>query len=181
MRLDLHTHILEATSFEPPSLQVAREVIVRAKAAGIDGIAITEHRNKHYGLALKKLIDDEFPGELLVIPGWEIEVSFGPNRDDEYQVVELFLDNGRVFRSYCHPGYPSSEIVINRVQGIEIDNLGHNWHIKKERVRDLAQQHGLLLLEVSDAHRLEDVGRNYTDVDLADLYARAIPMNQEGV
>ena len=177
VRLDLHTHILEATRFQPPSPQVAREVIARARAADIDGIAVTEHRNKEYGFAFKELVEQEFPGQLLVIPGWEIEVSFGPAKNDEYQVAELFLDGGRVFRCYCHPGYPSPEIVIDGVQAIEVDNLGHNWHINKERVKALAEEHGLLLLKVSDAHRLEDLGRNYTEVDLDDLYARAIPLN----
>ncbi len=176
MKLDLHTHIWEATGFVPPTPEVAQRVVQQVKGMGIDGIAVTDHRNKEYGFAFKKLVDERFPGQIMVIPGWEIEVRFGPGPNDEYQVVELFLPNGGVFRSYCHPGYPSPQIVIDDVQAIEVDNLVHNWHIDKEKVREVAQQHDLMLLKVSDAHRIEDVGRSFTEVDLKELYDRARPL-----
>ncbi len=175
MKLDLHTHIWEATGFAPLTSEVAQRVIQQIKDMGIDGIAITDHRNKDYGFAFKELVDSEFPGQIVVIPGWEIEVRFGPERNDEYQVVELFLPDGGTFRSYCHPGYPSLQIVVDNVQAIEIDNLQHNWHIDKKKVEEVAQEHDLMLLKVSDAHRIEDVGRNFTEVDLKELYDRARP------
>ncbi len=34
-----------------------------------------------------------------------------------------------------------------------------------------------LLMEVSDAHNLENIGLRYTEVELDDLYARAVPQS----
>lgn len=175
LKLDLHTHIWEATGFSEPTLQTVERVIRQVKDRGIDGIAITDHRNKKYGFAFKRLLDTHFPNEIVVIPGWEIEVRIGPGRNDEYQVAEMFLSEGKVFRSFCHPGYPTSKIVVDGVHAIEIDNLMHNWHIDKARVEEVARDHGLLMVKVSDAHRLEEVGSSYTEVTLEELYSRAKP------
>ncbi len=176
LKLDLHTHIWESTGFIDPTPEIAERVIRQVKDIGIDGIAVTDHRNKAYGFAFKRVVDEHFPGEILVIPGWEIEVKIGPGYNDEYQVAEMFLPEGGIFRSYCHPGYPTPKIVIDGVQAIEIDNLMHNWHIDKKKVRQVAQAHNLLLVKVSDAHRIEDVGTNYTELDLDELYRRALPV-----
>ncbi len=173
LKLDLHTHVWEATGFSEPTPQIVERVVKQVKDRGIDGIAITDHRNRNYGFAFKRLLDTHFPNEIVVIPGWEIEVRIGPGRNDEYQVAEMFLPNGGVFRSYCHPGYPTPKIVVDGVQAIEIDNLMHNWHIDKAKVQDVAREHGLLMLKVSDAHRLEELGSSYTELDLEELYRLA--------
>ena len=89
---------------------------------------------------------------------------------------ELFLDNGGVFRIYCHPGYYSPNIIIEEnIHAIEIDNYIHNWHIRKEQVREIAKTHSLMLVEVSDAHNLENIGLRYTEVDLEEIYRLAAP------
>ena len=176
VKLDLHTHIWEASRFVPPDKDIAWQVIEQVKRMGIDGIAVTEHRNKEYGFAFAELVQREFPNEIIVIPGWEIEVRYGPERNEEYQVLELFLPNDTLFRSYCHPGYPSLKTIIDGVQAIEIDNMTHNWHINKEEVQRIAQEHDLLLLKVSDAHLFKDIGSNYTEIEMEELYARARPI-----
>ena len=105
----------------------------------------------------------------------------------EYQVAELFLPSmdgmeGGVFRSYCHPGYYSPEIIIEQdIHAIEIDNYIHNWHIRKPQVRDKATTHGLILTEVSDAHNLENIGLRYTEIELSELYERAVKPVAMGV
>ncbi|MBI4233853.1 MAG: PHP domain-containing protein [Chloroflexi bacterium] len=175
VKLDLHTHVWEAFGFGPPTPEMARQVIAQVKRMGIDGIAVTDHRNKEFAFAFAELVDREFPGQILVIPGWEIEVRVGPGRNDEYQVAELFLPGERVFRCYCHPGHPLRQIVVNGVHAIEVSNLGHNWHINREEVLEVARRHNLLLFSVSDAHRLEDIGKAYTEVDMEELLARGQP------
>jgi hypothetical protein len=126
-------------------------------------------------------VDEHFPGEVIIIPGWEIEIRPPQNPFDEYQVSELFLDNGGVFRIYCHPGYYSPNIIIEEnVHGIEIDNYIHNWHIRKPQVVEIAKAHDLLLVEVSDAHNLENIGLRHTEVDLDELYRRASPAGTQG-
>ena len=38
---------------------------------------------------------------------------------------------------------------------------------------EVARTHDLLLLEVSDAHNLENIGLRYTELELEELYRRA--------
>ena len=174
VKLDLHTHIWEAFNFQPPSLDIAEKVLGQIKAKHIDGIAITDHHNKDWAFEFRDLVYRHFPGEAIIIPGWEIEVRPPENPFDEYQVSELFLDDGGVFRIYCHPGYYSPRILIDdSIHAIEIDNYIHNWHIRKPQVAKIADEHGLMLVEVSDAHNLENIGLRYTEVEIEELYRRA--------
>ena len=137
LKLDLHTHVWEAFNFQPPSLEIAEQVVRQIKAAGIDGIGITDHHNKDWSFEFRELVEQHFPGEVVIIPGWEIEVRPEQNPFAEYQVAELFLPpmdwmEGGTFRTYCHPGYYSPEIIIEQnIHAIEIDNYIHNWHIRK--------------------------------------------------
>ena len=174
VKLDLHTHIWEASGFQPPNLAWAEKVVRQAKAMGIDGIAITEHRDREPAFAYKRIIEQHFPGQLLVFPGWETEVRSKGDHFQVYEVGEFLLPNGRVFRNYCHPDHPSRNIEVSNVQSIEVDNLLHNWHIDKPMVRAVANEHGLLLVSVSDAHRLEDIGTSYVEVDLDEFCARGV-------
>ena len=180
LKLDLHTHVWEAFNFQPPSLEIAEKVIRQVKSAGIDGIGITDHHNKDWSFEFRELVEEYFPGEIVVIPGWEIEVRPEQNPFAEYQVAELFLPpmdgmEGGGFRNYCHPGYYSPEIIIEQdIHAIEIDNYLHNWHIRKPQVREKASTHGLILTEVSDAHKLENIGLRYTEIELSELYERAV-------
>ena len=177
VRLDLHTHVWEAFNFQRPSLEIAGKVVAQIKAQGIDGIAITDHHNKDWSFEFRDLVEQHFPGEVIIIPGWEIEVRPPQSPFDEYQIAELFLPNGSVFRTYCHPGYYSPNILIeDGVHGIEIDNYIHNWHIRKPQVQDIADANGLLTFEVSDAHNLENIGLRFTELEMEDLYRLATPI-----
>ena len=181
LKLDLHTHIWEAFNFQAPNESMADKVVAQIKAAGIHGIAITDHHNKEWSYQFRDLVERLYPGEVTIIPGWEIEVRPPQNPFAEYQVAELFLPGGGVFRSYCHPGYYSPEIIIEEnIHAIEIDNYIHNWHIRKEQVAEVAQAHDLLVLEVSDAHNLENIGLRYTELELDELYRRAAPLTADG-
>lgn len=140
--------------------------MAQIKAKGLDGIAITEHYDKDYGFKVKDIVEEFFNNEVLIIPGWEIDIR-------QRQEVELFLPNGSTFRYLAHPGFPINSYFVENVQGIEIENALHNWHIDKQRVRELAEEHNLLLLSNSDAHSIEWIGRFYNEIDLEDLIARA--------
>ena len=174
VKLDLHTHIWEAFNFRDPTEDMAHQVVDQIKSSGIDGIAITDHHNKDWSFEFRDLVERLFPGQVIIIPGWEIEVRPEANPFAEYQVAELFLPGGGVFRTYCHPGFYSPEIVIEEnVHAIEIDNYIHNWHIRKSLVAQIAKDNDLMLVEVSDAHNLENVGLRYTEVDMEELHRRA--------
>jgi histidinol phosphatase-like PHP family hydrolase len=167
MKLDLHTHCYEATGFCPPTLEIVKRIIDQIKAGGLDGIAITEHWDKNYGFKVKEIVEQFFDNEVLIIPGQEIDIA-GRQQD-----VELYLPNGSIFRFIAHPGYPTSSYIIENVQGIEIENGLHNWHIDKERVKALADKYDLLILKNSDAHSVERIGQYYNEISLEELCARA--------
>ena len=174
VKLDLHTHVWEAFNFQPPSVSIAEKVVTQIKSSGIDGIAITDHNNKDWAFQLRDLVEQHYPGEVIIIPGWEVEVRPESNPFDEYQVGELFLPEGGVFRIYSHPGYYSPNILIeDGIHAIEIDNYIHNWHIRSDQVEEVARTYGLLTVEVSDAHNLENIGLRYTEVEMDELYRRA--------
>ena len=162
-----------------PTPQTVEQVLRQIKARGLDGIAITDHHNRDYGFAFKAIVEEHFRGQAIILPGWEIERRPAQSYFDEYQVLEIFLDNGNVFRSYCHPGYPSRAIYIeDGIRAIEVENAIHTWHIERARVEAVALEHDLLMLRVSDAHRIQDIGAAYTELDLDELYRRSVPLDE---
>ena len=178
VKLDLHTHVWEATGFSPPSREVVEQVIRQVRSRGINGLAITDHDQKEYAFAFRELLEEHFPGQMIVIPGWEVSVRPAQSPFDEYHLSELFLPGGRVLRCYCHPGYYTPHIVLeDNIHAIEVANSNHNWHIPTERVERLAREHDLLLLSVSDAHSLDDIGNSYTEIEMGELcrHASSLP------
>lgn len=168
LKLDLHTHPLEAMNFEGPSVKTVGRLLDAIAAKGLDGIGVTEHFNLKYGLEMKRIADEAFPDSgILLIPGHEIEI-------EGQEAVELFLPDGYVFRFVAHPGYPRYTIFVDeRFHGIEIENGMHNWHINKPAVKKVAEENNLLLMTDSDAHYLDKIGIYYNEIDLDDLVARA--------
>ncbi|MBI2916462.1 MAG: PHP domain-containing protein [Chloroflexi bacterium] len=168
MRFDLHTHPLEAISLGPVTRDVVAEIVHYAQQRGLDGIASTEHHNKEVGYEIKRLVEQFFPGQLLVIPGQEIEV-------DWHQEVELYLPDGRVFRFLAHPVGKHEFEGLERLQGIEVDNGLHS-HIDAAHVKEVARQYGLMMLSNSDAHSLSAIGQLSTELSWDDLMARSVPL-----
>ena len=167
LKLDLHTHVFEATGFRRATPEIVEKLVERIKLKGLDGIAVTEHNDKFYGFQVKELVDRLFPGEVLIIPGQEISIW-------PVQIVELYLPDNVTFRFLAHPGYPGDFMSkIDSLHGIEIDNPLHDWHINKEKVKAAAEQYDLLLLRNSDAHSLYDIGEYYNEVSLEELCNRA--------
>lgn len=167
LKLDLHTHCWEATRYAAPTLETVGKLVAQIKAKGLDGIAITDHYRPQFGFKVREIVEQEFDNAVLIIPG--AEVDWG--RDD---VVELYLDHNLVFRFLAHPGYRGPlPRDADTIQGIEIANDLHNWHINKGAVGTFAQKHDLLLLRNSDAHDLSRIGAFYNEISLDDLHDRA--------
>lgn len=151
-------------------METVAQIVAAAKAAGLDGLAVTEHMNYHYGFKVKEIVEGHFGGELLIIPGQE--VYHGPH--DE--VVELFLPNGFVFRFLAHPNNRIRgpiRVQPDGLHGVELENHLHNWHIERDHVLSFAREHGLLLLRNSDAHEVRNIGARYNELTLNDLMSRA--------
>jgi len=170
LKLDLHTHCGEATALYSPTLDIVKEIVAVVKARGLDGIAITEHYNKAYGYKVQEMVAHHLKGEILVIPGREIDKGL-------LHVVELYLPGDLTFRFIAHPGYPHirdiEAQIDDDIHGIELRNPLHDDEMDEERIRELAEKYGLLLLTNSDAHFLDDIGKYYNEIDIEELCARA--------
>jgi len=170
LNLDLHTHCLEAVGFSDPSIDVVARIIAAIKAKGLDGIAITDHARQRFARKVKAVVETHFDNTVLIIPGQEID--YGPT-----EIVELYLPGNCLFRFIAHPGYPGS-LTLNgdKVQGIEMENGGHNWHMEKDKIIQFAHEHNLLLLKNSDAHYLEDIGKCYNELSWETLLKNSVKM-----
>lgn len=150
-----------------PTLAEVRDIVAAVKKRGLDGIAITEHGDRSYGFRVKEIVDRYFQNEVLIIPGQEV-YSW------PVEIVELYLPGDVTFRFLAHPGYPGDFTgCLDGVQGIEISNALHGWHIDKEKVREIAQQRNLFLLSNSDAHNIADIGRYHNVIGMDQLLMRA--------
>ena len=169
MKLDLHTHCGEATALYSPTLDIVKEIVAVVKARGLDGLAITEHYSKAYGYKVKEMVDHHLNGEILVIPGQEVNKGL-------LHVVELYLPGEVTFRFIAHPGYPhvkDLESQIGGIHGIELRNPLHDDEMDERTIRELAKKYNLLLLTNSDAHFLDDIGKYYNEIEIEELCARA--------
>lgn len=166
LKLDLHTHCLEATRFARPSVEVVEKIVSEVRAKGLDGIGITDHYDLEYAYQVMEIVKDHFDSSILIIPGQEV--------DRVYQhVIELYPRRDLVFRFVAHPGYPSYRWPdhLDGIQGVEIEN--GNWGVSQTLVRQVAEERDLLMLSNSDAHTLQNIGRYYNEIDLDEIISRA--------
>jgi len=175
LKLDLHTHPFEALGFPSPSIDTVAKIVRQVKRAGLDGIAITEHEERSYGLEAAEIAKEYFP-EVIIVPGVEFEVN-GIGPATHRQVVELYLGD-RVFRFQVHPYDERPEILLT-CQGIEVRNYLHKG-MDEDLAMQLALKFNLLPLRNSDAHRLEEIGKCYNVLSLEMLYERGASANVAG-
>ena len=172
LKLDLHTHPYESTGISEPNEELAESIVNAVKARGLDGIAATEHEDESFGYKLRDVVDRHFPGQVVIIPGREVVVpEFG-----FCEAVELFLEDGLVFRFLAHPGQPSPqhfEVESIPLHGIELHNASYDQYLDHRLITELGERHSLLCLHNSDAHRLKDIGLFCNEVDMAELAAMA--------
>lgn len=177
MKLDLHTHCREATACPRPTLEIVKEIVAAVKSRGLDGIAVTEHYTQAYGFEVKEMVDRFLNGEIIVIPGQEIDRMFLGVDRGVLHVVELFLPGDVVFRFIAHPGHPQirdlDSLIDDDIHGIELRNPNHDHRMDEARTRELAEKHDLILLANSDAHNLNEIGKYHNEIDITELCARA--------
>lgn len=177
LKLDLHTHCRAATACSTPTLAVVRRIVAAVRAAGLDGIAVTEHYTDYFGYEVRDIVESRLNSEIVVIPGKEIDVMVTGSGMGVLHVVELYLPDDVTFRFIAHPGYPYvSDLgshIDGGIHGLEINNPAHLDEIDRDEVRRLAGKHNLILLSNSDAHSLADIGTFYNEIEIEELSARA--------
>jgi len=167
MRLDLHTHSL----YSPDSRLAPIDLVKHAKAAGLDGIAVTDH-NSLGGARMAHEYARGMKG-FVVLRGLEISAREGhvlaygvrsevPRGMGTRETVERVEALGGVAVA-AHPyrfwsGLGEAETLRGRFAAFETQNartLGGG----NARAQDLARLHGVGGTGGSDAHFQDEVGR----------------------
>jgi hypothetical protein len=178
IKLDLHTHPIEALKEKmgiSGILDINQEVvltIVKAvKSAGLDGIAITERNNFNQGWVFGLEFTEQFNQEdLLILPGVEMDY-----RGQQYLSIyipercrrKIPLFRGKEwFLILAHPGFYHPLDMRKQIE-IDIDAVeGGSIHGDFAFAGTISQQKNIPIIKSSDALKLEDIGRNYTEVEI---------------
>ncbi len=170
VRLDLHVH----SRHSPDSRVPVADLVARAAAIGLRGLALTDH-NSVAGHAELRALAAAHP-TLLLLPGVEVSTADGhllgygvdaapPPRRDLESTADWIRDHGGE-PVIAHPfrwrhGAGGRLTAVAHVAGIE----GRNAHTSARANRRAEEWAALRLLAAtggSDAHRLEEVGRAAT-------------------
>ncbi len=165
--LDLHVHTFGSWD----CLSDPHAVLERARARGVDRIAITDHNR----LAVALRMAEEFPDR--VIPGEEVKTAEGidviglylaheiPEGTEARETIERVRDQGGI--PYLpHPyaggkgaGGKYAEELAPLVEVVEVFNARLHPGRLNAPAEDLARRHGRLRGGGSDAHTLRELGR----------------------
>jgi len=175
--MDLHTHPIEALKdklgirgIHDINQEVASLIVRAIKSAGLQGIAITEHNNFNHGwVACLEILDHFNKENLVVLPGEEID--YGGQQwlhlyiPDYYRRRMPFFKGQEWFFILAHPGYynPLEKEKFNPIKydAVEAQSL----HGDFPEAEGISQERQVPLVRSSDAHRLEDLGRYYTELE----------------
>lgn len=172
-KVDLHSH----TIFSRDCLTRPEATIARARAIGLDKLAITEHNNLAGALAAKKLAPD------LILVGEEIKTTHGeiiawfvreevPRGLSPQESIRRLRDQGAVI-SIPHPldslrgsamGLENVLTIIEAVDALEVLNARCVRAEDNEAARSLALAHGKLMTAGSDAHIPYELGHCYLEM-----------------
>ena len=172
-KVDLHAH----TIYSKDCLTRPADLVARARAVGLDKIAVTEHNRLDGALAAKKLAPD------LVIIGEEIQTTHGeliayflseevPRGLSPQETIKRLRDQGAVI-SIPHPldSLRRSAMRLENVMGV-MDDVDALEILNARCVRpadnlaaaELAQSHNKLVTAGSDAHTCFEIGRCYLEM-----------------
>lgn len=172
MRFDLHTHsTYSRDGSAPPSA-----IVGRCKGLGLSGIAVTDHNE------VKGYFEARAAGRsegLLVLGGTEVSTSEGhvlaygvreliPRGLSAAETMDLIKDAGGMAVA-AHPVRFPSGMGLKLARelpwdGIEVLNGGSSRRANANATR-LARDLGASRTAGSDAHRLDELGRAYTEID----------------
>jgi predicted metal-dependent phosphoesterase TrpH len=167
-KVDLHAH----TIYSRDCLTPTAALIAKARALGLDKIAVTEHNNLAGALAAKALAPD------LVIVGEEIKTTHGeiiayfvkecvPKGLSPQETIARLRNQGALI-SVPHPldslrrsamGRENLLTIIDQVDALEVRNARCVRPADNVAAAELALAHGKLVTAGSDAHTLFEVGR----------------------
>ena len=178
LKIDFHTHPIEALKDRMGikgigniNREVAAAIVESIKSAGLNGIAITEHGNFNHSWVASLEILDHFQEErLIILPG--VEADFEGQQclqiyvPDYYRRRIPFFKQKEWFLILAHPGlnHPldNAKLASCNFDAVEEKSLLGEFPMAGQ----LAQERQIPLTRSSDAHKLEDIGYAYTEVEL---------------
>ena len=190
-KVDLHSHTL----YSKDCLMRTEAHLARARALGLNHIAITEHNRLDGALAAKRLAPD------LVIVGEEIKTTHGeiiayfvtkevPKGLSPLETIRRLRDQG-AFISIPHPldslrrsaiGLDEVLKIIDMVDAVEVRNARCVRPADNDAAEALAIAHGKLRTAGSDAHIPFEIGRCGMTMppfeDNADSFRAALAQSQ---
>jgi hypothetical protein len=172
MRFDLHVH----STYSRDGTAHPGDIVRRCRQLGLSGVAITDHNEIEGSLAVQVM--GRAVG-LLVVTGVEVSTSEGhvlaygvreliPRGLTAAETVERVRAAGGVAVA-AHPRRFPSGVGLGLAErvafdAVEVLNGGSSRWANRAALR-LAQRMGKSQTGGSDAHRLEEVGRSYTEAE----------------
>jgi hypothetical protein len=174
IKLDLHTHPIESLrdrmgikGIGNINRAVAGEIVKAIKAAGVDGIAITEYHNfNHSWVACLEILDHFRNEKLVVLPGTEI--AWAGEHYLQIYIPEIyrrrlpFFNAREWFVILAHPADEGLEHYTEiAFDAVEEQSLRGNFAAAEK----IAQHKNVPRIKSSAAHRIEDIGRLFTEFE----------------
>ena len=177
IRADLHNH----SYYSPDSVASPEELLRRAKARGIDVLAVTDHDTTRGGLVAQELAAKRFP-EVRVIVGEEVRTRDGeilglflseevpPGLSAEETLARIKAQGGvagaphpyDTFRSGLEPDV--LERIAPELDFIEGLNARMVFSSANDRAVEFAKARGIPTSAASDAHSPREVGRAHAEI-----------------
>lgn len=189
-RFDLHIH----SWYSPDAVNPPEVLIAAARAAGLSGIAITDHDScEVHEYLLEQGLEraDGLPVDgFLVLPGIEVSTADGhllcigttlpPLR--HHPAIEVFAEimkrGGIAIPAHPYDGWRAgiSEAILDQLplEAIEIFNAAVTSRSYNEEARSYAERRGIVGTAGSDAHHANAVGTAVTSVDIEELNAASV-------
>lgn len=173
LRIDLHVH----TVYSRDSLIQIEEILPRCRAAGLDGLAVTDHETLEGGRRAAEMCKG-----LIVIPGMEIETSKGhvlalnvtsPVKESPVfsETIESIHESGGIAViahpfSLLRPLIDVDALTASDLDAVEVANAASfPYSLTMRMSTALAKRLNLPMTGGSDAHLPFLIGRSYTIVD----------------
>lgn len=178
IKLDLHIH----SAASPDGRMSVEEIVERARARGLDGVAVTDHD--------VTLTDEPEYDNFLIIPGCEFSTEFGhllglflrepiPQMSFVRTINAIHAQGGLAVIAHPFEHMRDGSRITSlaqRLDGVEV------WNGRAERkirdantlARQFAEEHHLRQFAGSDAHVPEEVGNGVVTLDAHALTLSAV-------
>lgn len=172
LRFDLHVH----TDYSRDGMNSVEEVLKAAAAAGLDGVAITDHNTAAGARHALEVVDSVAPG-LLAIPGEEVTTRSGhlivlgitqditPGMSVDDTITEAKRLGGTIVVPHPYNRPRHGMAIPEGADAVEVYNSRFVFGVHNRIAKKRAQELGLPEVAGSDAHQASLVGSAVTCIE----------------